>query len=247
MFKKQSNFVNITKQILNISIEIRLRELFKIFSKFLRQMFRDIIDKKMKTMFKKRKTIVQMKIVKEKKMHIESIKLNFIESIHLKKIVVWIVSFRSIYIIVYFMMNMLIDDVKIKTLFNNNIEINCMLKRLIDATQFFIHQEINIIMMNFINECARFFNVCESIFVNIKNIIISTFIFMIECSNHDFFLNCFFQRIAYINVININNDSLKMILYSLNNEKWMNFLKMPAKHINNKNKKFVFVFETLNV
>ena len=67
MFKKQSNFVDITKQILNISIEIRFRELFKIFSKFSRQMFRDIIDEEMKIMFKKRKAIAQMKIVKKKK------------------------------------------------------------------------------------------------------------------------------------------------------------------------------------
>ena len=57
MLKKQSNFLDIIKQILNILIEIRFRELFKISSKFLRQMFRDIIDEKMKTMFKKRKTI----------------------------------------------------------------------------------------------------------------------------------------------------------------------------------------------
>ena len=51
-------------------------------------MFRDIIDEKMKTMFKKRKTIAQMKIVKEKEMHVESVKFNFIELIHLKEIVV---------------------------------------------------------------------------------------------------------------------------------------------------------------
>ena len=51
-------------------------------------MFRDIINEKMKTIFKKRKTIAQMKIVKKKKMHVESIKLNFIESIHLKKIII---------------------------------------------------------------------------------------------------------------------------------------------------------------
>ena len=50
-------------------------------------MFRDIIDEKMKMMFKKRKAIAQMKIVKEKEMHVESIELNFIESIHLKEIV----------------------------------------------------------------------------------------------------------------------------------------------------------------
>ena len=88
MFKKQSNFVNIIKQILNISIEIRLRELFKIFFKFLRQMFRDIIDEEVKVIFKKRKMIAQKKIVKEKKMHVKSMRFNFIELIHLKKIVV---------------------------------------------------------------------------------------------------------------------------------------------------------------
>ena len=76
------------KQILNTSIEIRLRELFEIFSKFSRQMFRDIIDEEVKAVFKKRKAIAQVKIVKEKKVHVESIELNSIESIHLKEIVV---------------------------------------------------------------------------------------------------------------------------------------------------------------
>ena len=138
MFKKQSNFVNITKQILNISIEIRFRELFEIFSKLSRQMFRDIIDEKVKTMFKKRKAIVQMKIVKKKKMHVESIEFNFIELIHLKEIVVRVVFFRLMYAVVCLMMNVSIDDIKIKTLFDNDVEINCISKRLIDATQFFI-------------------------------------------------------------------------------------------------------------
>ena len=80
-----------------------------------------------------------MKIVKKKKMHVESIKLNFIKSIHLKEIVVRIVFFRLMYVIIYSTMNVLIDDVKIKTLFNNDVEINCMSKKLIDATQLFIH------------------------------------------------------------------------------------------------------------
>ena len=74
-------------------------------------------------------------------------------------------------------------------------------------------------MMNFINERARFFDVCESILINIENIIISIFIFVIERSNYNFFFDYFFQRIACINVVNINDDSLKMILHSLNVEK----------------------------
>ena len=102
-------------------------------------MFRDIINEKIKMMFKKRKMIVQMKIVKEKKMHVESIKLNFIELIHLKEIIVRIVFFCSIYVIVYLTMNVSINNIKIKTLFNNNVKINYMSKRLIDATQLFIY------------------------------------------------------------------------------------------------------------
>ena len=219
MFKKQLNFVDITKQILNTSIEIQFHKLFEISTKLSRQMFRDIIDEKMKTMFKKRKTIAQMKIVKEKKMHVESVKFNSIELIYLKKIVVQVVFFCSMYVIICLTMNVSINNVKIKTLFNNDVEINCMSKKLTDATQLFIRQKINIIIINFIDERVRFFNICESIFVSIKSIIISIFIFVIECLNHDFFLNRFFQRIICMNVVNMNNNLLKIILHSLNDEK----------------------------
>ena len=73
--------------------------------------------------------------------------------------------------------------------------------------------------MNFINERARFFNVCESIFINIENIIISMFIFVIKRSDYNFLLDRFFQRIVRMNVVNINNNLLKIILYSLNDKK----------------------------
>ena len=99
------------------------------------------------------------------------------------------------YVIVCSTINILINNVKIKTLFNNNVKINYISKKLIDATQFLIRQIINIIIMNFIEECIRFFDVCKSILVNIKNIIISTFIFVIKRLNHDFFLIVFFNAL----------------------------------------------------
>ena len=121
-----------------------------------------------------------MKIMKEKEMHVKSIKFNFIEFIYLKKIVVRIVFFCSMYVVACSMMNVFINNIKIKTLFNNDVEINCISKKLTDATQLFIRQEINIVIINFIDERAHFFNVYESIFINIKNIIILTFIFVIK-------------------------------------------------------------------
>ena len=101
--------------------------------------------------------------------------------------------------------------------------------------------------MSFINEHARFFDIYKSIFISIESIIILISIFVIERSNYEFFLDRFFQRIARINVVNINDDSLKIMLHSLNDEKRINFLKIFTKYVNNKNEKFVFVFKTLNV
>ena len=101
--------------------------------------------------------------------------------------------------------------------------------------------------MSFIDERAHFFDVCKSIFISIKSIIISIFILMIERLNHKLLFNRFFQRIARINAVNMNDNSLKMILHSFNDEKRINFLKIFAEHVNNKDEKFIFVFKTLNV
>ena len=101
-------------------------------------MFRDIIDEKVKTVFKKRKVIAQKKIVKEKKMHVKLMKFNFIELIHLKKIVAQVAFFRLMYIVVYLTINVSIENIKVKTLFDNDAEINYMSKKLTNSTQLFI-------------------------------------------------------------------------------------------------------------
>ena len=57
IIKKQSDLIDIIKQILNTFIKIRLRELFNIFLELFKQMFRSIIDKEIKTILKERKII----------------------------------------------------------------------------------------------------------------------------------------------------------------------------------------------
>ena len=57
IIKKQSNLVDVIKQILNTFIEIRLRELLDIFLELFRQMFRSIIDEEIKAISKERKII----------------------------------------------------------------------------------------------------------------------------------------------------------------------------------------------
>ena len=74
-------------------------------------------------------------------------------------------------------------------------------------------------MINVIDERARFFDVCEAISINIENVIVSIFVFIMKCLNHELFLERFFQRVARMNFVNMNDEFLKMILHSLNKKK----------------------------
>ena len=94
-----------------------------------------------------------------------------------------------------------------------------MSKKLTNAVQLFIHQNISIIIINAINKLICFFNVCEVVFINIESIIISISIFGIKRFDHEFLFKRFFQRAVYMNFININDEFLKIILHFLNDEK----------------------------
>ena len=148
------------------------------------------------------------------------------------------------YIVIYSIVSVMIENIKIKTMFNSGAE---MFKRLIDAAQLSVRQSINIIIINVIDERARFFNVCETVFINIDSITISIFVFVVKRSDHELFLKRLFQRAARINFINMNNESFKMILHSLNEKKRVSFLKMSAEHVSNKEEKSVFAMKSLNV
>ena len=173
-------------------------------------------------------------------------RLNSTKSVHLKEIVIRVVFLRFMYVVCS-IINVMIENIKIKAIFDNETEVNCMFKRLINAAQLFVRQNINIIMINVIDKRARFFNVCETVFINIDSITISISVFVVKHSDHELFLKKLFQRAAHMNFINMNDESFEMILYSLNKKKRVNFLKMSAKHINNKKKELMFAMKLLNI
>ena len=117
----------------------------------------------------------------------------------------------------------MIENIKIKAMFDSGAEINCMFKRLIDAAQLRVRQNINIIIINVTDERARFFDMCEAVFISIDSITISISVFVVKRSNHELLLKRLFQRAARINSINMNDESLEMILHSLNEKKRMSF------------------------
>ena len=102
-------------------------------------------------------------------------------------------------------------------------------------------------MINIINKRVRFFNVYEAVFINTDSIIISISIFVIKRSDYELFLKRFFQRAICMNPINMNNELFEIILHFFNGKKRVNFLKMSAEHVSNKEKESVFTIKSLNV
>ena len=133
IIKKQLNSINVIKQILNTFIEIRLRELLDIFFELFRQMFRSIIDEEIKTISKERRIIAQSKDIKEKKVHVDSMRFSSTKSMHLKKILTCVIFLRFMYVVVCSIVSVMIENIKIKAMFNNEAEINCMFKQLINV------------------------------------------------------------------------------------------------------------------
>ena len=166
---------------------------------------------------------------------------------HLREILTRITFLYFIYIVVCSVVSVTIENIKIKTMFNNGAEINCIFKRLINVAQPFMRQDINIIMINVTDERARFFKVCETVLESINSITMTVSVFVMKRSDHELLLKRLFQCAARMSCINMNNESFEMILHSLNKKKRISFLKVPVEHVSNKEKKSVFATKLLNV
>ena len=187
IIKEQSNSIDVIKQILNTFIKIRFRELFKISFKLFKQMFCSVIDEEIKAISKERRIIAQSKNIKEKKVYVDSMRRNSTKSVHFMKIVTRIAFLRLIYVVVCSIVNVIIENIKIKAMFDNRTKVNYIFKQLLDAVQLFVHQNINIIMINVIDKRARYFNVYEVVFINIDKITISISVFAVKHSNYKLF------------------------------------------------------------
>ena len=128
IIKEQSDSVDVIKQILNTFIEICFRELLDISFELFKQMFRSIIDEEIKTISKERRIIAQSKDIKEKKVHVDSMRLSSTESVHLKEIMTRVAFLRLMYAVACSIVNVMIEDIKIKTMFDSEAEVNCMFK-----------------------------------------------------------------------------------------------------------------------
>ena len=61
-------------------------------------------------------------------------------------------------------------------------------------------------MINVIDERARFFDMCETVFISINSITILISVFVVKRLNYKLFLKRLFQRTARMSFINMNNE-----------------------------------------
>ena len=101
-------------------------------------------------------------------------------------------------------------------------------------------------MINVTDERARFFDICEIVFIRIDSITISISIFIVKRADHELLLKKLFQCAARMRTIHMNNELFKTILHSLNEKKRVSFSKVSAEHVYNK-KKSVFAMKLSNV
>ena len=94
--------------------------------------------------------------------------------------------------------------------------------------------------MTAIENRAYFIKMCDEVKINLKKAVVITFIFVVEQSDHDLILKRFFVRASQMQNTNMNDESLKMMIYSDDDTKKNFFFAISAQHSRNKDADFIF-------
>ena len=161
---------------------------------------------------------------------------------------IWLFVFflKAMCVIVYSKTFVLIKNVKIKILFDNEIEINCIHKRFVDEINLFIRYKTIMSMIMTTNNNVKFVKMCDDLKIRLKKTIIITSIFVIFKLNYDVILEWFFERVARISNTNINDESSKLMMYLNDEFTRVFFLAILINHSRNRETNIVFVVEFLN-
>ena len=125
-------------------------------------------------------------------MQVDLMRFSSMKSVHLKKIVTCVIFLRFMYAVACSIVNVMIENIKIKAMFNSEAEVNCIFKRLVDTIQLSMRQSFSIIIINVINERVRCCDMYEVVLINIDSITISISVFVVKRSDHEFLLERLF-------------------------------------------------------
>ena len=111
---------------------MKIYKILNLISKFQRIFFKIINDVKFKILIKNKKIISRVKIKKTKKIYINSFAFFTNESIYINELITWVTFFHNIYIIIYLIIYIDVENYYVKIIFDNKIKINYIFKKFVN-------------------------------------------------------------------------------------------------------------------
>ncbi len=191
--RKQANSKALIENILIFKIKIKLIDFFDFYSNLSCSFFCSIFNKEFNKIITNRKLQVIIKKKKKTIINIDSINIKFIEIVYLDNIVAKVNLLQTFYFVVFFIVWIKIKNIKIKIIFDNKIEINCISKSLAKKIDLIICQKVSISLIEVIEARVYFEEIIKNAKISIDDIVIYISIFVIICFDYKILLRQSFQ------------------------------------------------------
>ena len=106
---------------------------------------------------------------------------------------------------------------------NNNVEICIMIFETLNRCDFFMRNNLKVHIINVINDKIFFEKMCENAKINLKNIIVRIFIFVIKNGNHNFIFEILYKRKTMFSFRYFIDKLCKITIHSQSNTKNVKF------------------------
>ena len=166
--------------------------------------------------------------------------LKMSEKIDILKFVYWFYAVEISKIIVS-----LIEQ-SIKILLNSDVEICIIIFEILNPCDFLMQNNSKFHVISVIDDKFFFEKMWENAKVNLKNIIVRIFIFVIKNDDHDFIFEILYERKVMLSFRYFIDKSCKIIIYSQCDTKKIKFQTIAFNYKSNKTINFIFSQKSLN-
>ena len=134
----------------------------------------------------------------------------------------------------------------IKTLLNSDVEICIMTFEILNRCDISMRNHSKFHVISVIDSKVFFEKMCENSKVNLKDIIVRVFIFVIKNDDYDLFFETLYKRKSMFSFKYFVDKSCKITIYSQCNTKKIQFQTIAFNYKSNKTMNFIFLQEFLN-
>ena len=128
----------------------------------------------------------------------------------------------------------------IKFLLNNNVEICIITFKTSNQCDFFMRNDLKFHVINVIDDKFFFEKMCKNAKINLKNIIVRIFIFVIKNDDHDFIFETSYERKTMFSFKYFVDKLCEIIIYSQRDTKKIKFQTIAFNYKSNKTINFIF-------